>query len=189
MKTLKKIKRKIRKIFVNLLVFWSLTRNLVNGAPLPGADGFTPKPNYICPSKRESYSKEATAFGTHLNESPNNANFPKPNKTLFDRHLPEFDCIIEDLQIRQKFKHAKDFGVMGNGNRENYELFKDKIIEHMKDPSTVRKQGIFKQAEVTHFFNPDTGLNVMVHPEKRTFISGWLLIDAQLKNMMERGAL
>lgn len=188
MKNFLKIKGKIRKIFVSLLLFWYLTGNSVKGAPLPGADGFTP--SYICRRKRETYSREATAFSTHLQESPNNANIPRANKTRYDRHLPEFDCIIEDSQIRRKFKHAADFGVIGNFNRENFELFKDKIIEHMKDPSTVIKDGTFKKIiEVTHYFNADTGLNVMVRQEDGTFISGWLLTNEQQQNLKTRGAL
>ena len=43
--------------------------------------------------------------------------------------MPEFGCILEDLQVRKKFKHAPDFGVLGNPNRENFELFiKDRNI-------------------------------------------------------------
>jgi len=32
-------------------------------------------------------------------------------------------------RVRKKFKHAEDFGVIGNPNRKNFELFKDKMAE------------------------------------------------------------
>lgn len=184
---MKKIKRKIRKIFVNLLFFWYLTGNSVKGAPLPGADGFSPK--YISP-KRDTYSRHAIHFGTHLQEHTNNANIPRPNRALYDRRLPEFDCIIKDLQIQRKYKHAPNFGVTGNLNRENIELFKNKIIKHMKDPSTVVKKGTYKKnIEVIHYFNAGTDLNVMIREDNGTFLSGWLLTDKQRNSLINTGAM
>lgn len=45
------------------------------------------------------------------------------------------------------------------------------------------------QSEVTHYFNPETGLNVFFNRDNNKFISGWLLKDDQLDNMVNRGAL
>lgn len=47
------------------------------------------------------------------------------------------DYKLTAAQINKKFKHAEVFGVAGNPNRKNIELFKDKIIEHINDPSTI----------------------------------------------------
>jgi hypothetical protein len=41
------------------------------------------------------------------------------------------------------------FEVSGNYNLENAQLFKDKIIEHMKKPSTQIIEGTLKNIEVT----------------------------------------
>ena len=119
------------KILVILLLVWVLKVNQVQAAPLPGADGFTP--TYIC-RKRQTYSREATALSTRLEQNPNNQN--RPERTNISQYIPEFDCIIHNRQIQKKYKHATDFGVSGNYNLENAQLFKDKIIEHMKKPST-----------------------------------------------------
>ena len=45
----------------------------------------------------------------------------------------------------------------------------------MKDPSTQIIEGTFKETEVTHYFNPETGLNVFFNRDNNKFISGWLL--------------
>jgi hypothetical protein len=139
-----------KKILVILLLFWFLKVNRVQAAPLPGADRFTP--TYIC-RKRESYSREAIPLSTRLEQNLNNQNIPRENRAIYDRRLPG-GSILEDLQVRKKFKHAPDFGVLGNPNRKNYELFKDKIGEHMTDPSTIIKEGTYKKnIEVLHYYN------------------------------------
>ena len=144
MRNFKKLKGKKRKLLVSLLLFWFLKVNQVKGAPLPGAEGFSP--TYRC-RKRETYSREATDLSTRLKENSNNQNIPRKNKDIYNRCIPEFGCIMEDLQVQKKFKHAGDFEVLGNPNRENFELllFKDKMAEHMIDSSTIIKHGTYKK--------------------------------------------
>jgi hypothetical protein len=118
------------------------------------------------------YSRQATALATRLKENPNNQNIPRGNRSRYDQRMPEFSCILEDLQVQKKFKHAPDFRVIGNPNRENFELFKDKIAEHMRDPSPEIKAGTYKKnSEVIYYFNEDTGLNVMIRQDDKTFLS------------------
>jgi hypothetical protein len=175
-----------KKILVILLLFWFLKVNRVQAAPFPDADRFTP--TYIC-RKRQTYSREATALSIRLKENPNNQNIPRENRAIYDRRLPE-GSILEDLQVRKKFNHAPDFEVLGNPNRKNYELFKDKIGEHMTDPSTIIKEGTYKKnVEVLHYCNEQTGLNVMIRQNDGTFLSGWKLNDQQRQNVKDRGAL
>ena len=50
-------------------------------------------------------------------------------------------------------------------------------------------KGRILKIEVTHYFNPETGLNVFFNRDNNKFISGWLLRDYQLYNMLNRGAL
>jgi len=174
------------KLVIILLLIWALKVNQVQAAPLPGADGFTP--TYICP-KRQTYSREATGLSTHLRENPNNQNIPRENRAFFDRHVGD-GSILTDLQVRKKFKHASDFGILGNPNRKNYELFKDRIVDHMKNPLTRIKEGTYKKnIEVLHYFNEETGLNVMIRQDDNTFLSGWKLNNQQLENVKNRGAL
>ena len=59
----------------------------------------------------------------------------------------------------------------------------------MKQPATQRIEGKFRQIEVTHYFNRETGLNVIFHKDNSTFISGWLLNEHQFVNMVKRGEL
>lgn len=52
---------------------------------------------------------------------------------------------MKDSQVLKKFKHAADFGTNKKPCRKNFELFKKKIIDHMKNPSTVIREGTFKK--------------------------------------------
>lgn len=73
--------------------------------------------------------------------------------------------------------------------RKMYSYSIHKIIEHMEEPSTQIIEGTFKKIEVTHYFNPETKLNVFFNKDNNKFISGWLLKDDPLDNMLNRGAL
>lgn len=182
--TFKKLKKKIIKIFVSFLLIKSLTIKSAQGAQLPGADGF-PLPS--CP-RRETYSREATSLSERLKQNFNDGNIPRINKGRYDRHLPEFNCTLTDAQIQVKFKHANAFGIIGERNRENLELFKDKVIEHMKDPSTKIIEGKYKKnIKATHYLNENTGLNVMINATSTKFISGWKLGDQQLEKLKTEG--
>lgn len=132
------------KLVTILLLIWTLKVNQVQATQFSGADGlFTP--TYICPKRQTySYSREATGLSTHLKENPNDQNIPRENRPFHDRHVGD-GFILTDLQVRKKFKHAPDFGILGNPNRKNYELFKDRIVGHMKNPSTRIKEGTYKK--------------------------------------------
>lgn len=97
---------------------------------------------------------------------------------------------MKDSQVLKKFKHANDFGVIGNVCRENFEIFKNKLIDHMKDPVIVKKKGTFKKdINVKHYTNYETGLNVMLRNDTNEFFSCWKLGKKQLKNVKNMGAL
>ena len=172
------------KMLTILLLIWLLKVSEVQAAPLLGTDGFPP--TYVC-RKRQTYSREAIGLITRSEQNPNNQNRPQRSNML--QYIPEFDSTIDNKQIQKKYKHAPDFGISGNYNQKNAQLFKDKIVEHMKEPSTQIIEGTFKKIEVTHYFNPETGLNVFFNRDNNKFISGWLLKDDQLDNMLNRGAL
>lgn len=170
------------KMLTILLLIWLLKVSQVQATQLPGPDGFT----YIC-RNRQTYSREATNLSIRLEQNLTNQN--RPQRTNVLQYIPEFDSTIENRQIQKKYKHASDFGISGNFNQKNAQLFKDKIIKHMKEPSTQIIEGTFKKMEVTDYFNPETGLNVFFNRDNNKFISGRLLKDDQLDNMVNRGAL
>lgn len=97
------------------------------------------------------------------------------------------NCAFEKKQLQKKFKHAKDFGILGDYNSAKGNLFQRKLIEHMK--STHACLGTYRGKPVYHYYNPDNNLNVMVNPKTNKFISGWLLEGEQLENMIQGGSL
>ena len=54
---------------------------------------------------------------------------------------------------------------------------------------TTEKLNAWTREIVEWHFNPETGLNVFFNRDNNKFISGWLLRDDQLDNMVNRGAL
>lgn len=92
-------------------------------------------------------------------------------------------------QLQKKFKHAKDFGIKGNQNKENIESYKKALEKHVRSPDTIKKPGTLHRAtSVTHYVNPKTGINVMRNTDG-DFISGWKPSPDQMKHILRDGKL
>lgn len=90
-------------------------------------------------------------------------------------------------QLQSKFKHAADFGVTGNYNKANAAEFNAAIQQHINAAGTRSIRGIYRGDAVTHFLDPETGLNVI--SRDGTFVSGWRLNADQLANVLRDGSL
>jgi RHS repeat-associated protein len=91
-------------------------------------------------------------------------------------------------QLQKKFKHANDFGVSGNYNSANASKFQKAIEDHLANADTKVINGTYRGQSVTHYVNPNTGLNVM-KDASGNFLSGWKLNPSQLTNVLTRGKL
>jgi hypothetical protein len=98
------------------------------------------------------------------------------------------DVNFDPAQVQSKFKHAADFGVLGNNNAVNRAAFQEALEEHIADPASQLIQGTYRGMPVTHIVNPSTGLNVIID-SSGNFVSGWKLNPTQLQNVINRGSL
>lgn len=125
------------------------------------------------------------------NHDPFRVRTPPKTTNVDGKGDPYYDSGLnyrfEKKQLQKKFKHAKNFGILGDYNTAKRDLFQRKLVEHMR--STHARLGTYRGNEVYHYFNPDTKLNVMVNPKTNKFISGWLLEGEQLENMIRGGSL
>lgn len=111
-------------------------------------------------------------------------------EALASRTSPETSKVLLNSAklIQKKFKHASDFGISGNYNKENAVAYSRALNQHINSPSTIEIEGIYKSNSVIHHLDPDSGLNVMTD-RSGNFISGWRLNPGQLTNVTERGSL
>ena len=93
---------------------------------------------------------------------------------------------MSSLTLQKKFKHANDFGVTGNYSPANAAKFGRAIEKHVADSATQVIRGTYRGQPVTHYFNPQTGLNVIKDPAGK-LVSGWKLTPAQIKYMPNLG--
>lgn len=91
-------------------------------------------------------------------------------------------------QLQKKFKHAGDFGVTGNYSKANAAEFSRALNRHINSPEVRVIQGTYHKQPVTHFLDPQSGLNVIADPADN-FISGWRLSPEQLQNVLTHGGL
>jgi hypothetical protein len=91
-------------------------------------------------------------------------------------------------QLQSKFKHASDFGVPGNYNPQNAQAFQNALETHIQSPGTQQIVGTYRGTQnVIHYYDPSTGLNVMVDATTNDFISGWRLSPDQIINLLNHG--
>ena len=95
---------------------------------------------------------------------------------------------ITSKQLQKKFKHASDFGVEGNYNSKNSEKFQSALESHLTDNGTQKINGTYHKQDVTHYYNQQTGNNVVVDKDGN-FVSGWKLSDKQRQYLEENGSL
>lgn len=90
---------------------------------------------------------------------------------------------FEPRQVQAKFKHAKDFGIIGNYDSINAEKLKSALLSHLNDPDIQTLLGTYRGVRVIHKFNPNTGINVILDQQEK-FISGWKLSPDQIKSLL-----
>ena len=73
-------------------------------------------------------------------------------------------------------------------NLANAARFEQALRAHVEDQATLMIEGTYRGEQVTHFVNPHTGVNV-IRDAAGTFISGWRLNPAQLRNVLTRRTL
>ena len=91
-------------------------------------------------------------------------------------------------QLQIIFKHANDFGVTGNFNKENAAKFGEAITKHINSSRVKVIEGTFRGDPVNHYFDPNTKLNVIINSDGK-FISGWKLGEKQIENILKHGGL
>ena len=91
-------------------------------------------------------------------------------------------------QLPSKFKHAVDFGIVGNYSRANVAKLSAAINQHINAPGTRDSQRANRSTNnpVTCYLNPTTGLNVILTPSGQ-FISGARLSSAQINDILTKG--
>jgi hypothetical protein len=94
---------------------------------------------------------------------------------------------VTEKQLQKKFeKHATDFGVGGNYNKENAAKFDSAIKEHINSPDVKVIQGTYRGDPATSYVNPNSGLTVITDPNGN-FV--WKLNRQQLDHVLESGNL
>jgi hypothetical protein len=92
---------------------------------------------------------------------------------------------LDPKQLQEKYKHAKDFGIEGNYNKDNLKIFENAIKEHISKAQKI--EGLYRNdIKVTHYFDPATKNNVIID-SNGNFISSWKLSPAQVMNLLKHG--
>lgn len=99
----------------------------------------------------------------------------QPNNAS-EANLP--DTSFETRSLQHEYKHAGDFGITGNWNANNGELFKEAIKNHI-DVAPEVYLSTYRGNNVYVYFDPDTKLGVYVDMNGN-FVSGWKLSEAQI---------
>jgi hypothetical protein len=98
------------------------------------------------------------------------------------------NIIIDTAQLQSKFKHAADFGVVGNANKAMLQAFSDAIQNFVKSPGVQRIVGSYRGKPAVIYVDAKTGLAVITNTAGE-FVSGWRLSAQQLWHVLNGGKL
>ncbi|MEM7535799.1 MAG: colicin D domain-containing protein [Chloroflexota bacterium] len=89
-------------------------------------------------------------------------------------------------RLQHSFSHAKDFGIMGNWNSVNRQLFEDAIQQHVQDAPTQITGTYRGRIPVMHYFDAATTLWVAIDQDGK-FVAGWALSKKQIEYLFGKG--
>jgi Colicin D len=89
-------------------------------------------------------------------------------------------------QLRDKWKHAKVFGLSGNPTVENLKDYQQGLEDHINDSNTQEIMGRHRGAPCYHYYNKNNRRWVAVDMN-RNYISGWRLSLLQEKYLFSTG--
>ncbi len=96
-------------------------------------------------------------------------------------------CGFGSRNLQHEFSgHAPDFGVTGNWNSANADLFRQAIQDHTATAPQVTLGTFRGTVPVTHYFDPATNLWVAVD-QSNTFVAGWKLYLSQVVDLLRKG--
>ena len=94
-------------------------------------------------------------------------------------------CKFDLKKLPHHFKHALDFGILGNWNKANGEAFMAAIEDHIAN--TIGTPGTYRGSiAVTHHYDSGTGLWAAVDTSNN-FVAGWKLSPNQATNLLSHG--
>lgn len=96
-------------------------------------------------------------------------------------------CKLTKTQLQKKYKHAGDFGIIGNYNAMNAKAFEKALIIHFLSKETQLIQGAYRGSPVNHYYNNVTKVNILCKDKK--FLSGWKLSSIQQSHILTSGNL
>ncbi|GEM_PF-963336 len=151
-------------------------------APLAGAAGAAPttKADPLVARVRAWIAAQDAADAANAINGASNA------ARAAERIIPEITYTRDQLQ--HAFKHAGDFGNPGNASNGTMAEFSTAIQNHIAAPGTQAIQGTYRGQAVTHFLDPNSGLNV-IRDSSGSFLSGWKLSPKQLEYVTTTGKL
>lgn len=117
------------------------------------------------------------------------ANLSKDVRSLIDKfsnsggsNLPS--VVIDKSKLQKKWKHAPDFGVSGNYNKENANAFKEAIENHVNTADAVYKSKYRNPTDIYVYLKGDVAVYTDLNGN---FVSGWRLNQTQVNYHLTNG--
>ncbi len=106
-------------------------------------------------------------------------------KEYLDNYVFSTVCNFPPRTLQHEYtQHAPDFGITGNWNKANRDLFIQDLENHIQN-APIQIEGIFRSTiPVTHYYDPNTQ-NWVAVDKNNNFVGSWRLSDAQRDNLLD----
>lgn len=92
-----------------------------------------------------------------------------------------------ERQAQSKFKHAKDFGILGSYNKIRGQEFVKTLKDFITSNSVYKKDIVYRGEKRCIYIDKETDQGVLIKDGQ--FESGWKLDPKQLKDILTKGRL
>jgi hypothetical protein len=92
-----------------------------------------------------------------------------------------------ERQAQSKFKHAEDFGILGNYNKVRGQEFVDTLKDFITSESVYKKEILYRGEKRCIYIDKETDRGVLTKDGQ--FESGWKLTPKQLREIILRNRL
>jgi RHS repeat-associated protein len=95
---------------------------------------------------------------------------------------------VSDRNAQKGFtKHGSDFGMSGNWNPSRTDEFRNVINQYVNNADVQAIDGTYRGTlDVTHYYNPQTNVDVMVD-KSGNYVGGWRLSGDQASSLIKKG--
>jgi hypothetical protein len=167
-------------------VSWETTRSLVSGMWQSFCADWSAAWNGDCQAFGRAFGGVLITVGTAAAPFAKGVRSAPTTVAAATKPLNSLSFSAKSLQHTVSRGHAKDFGVLGNWNKQMAQKVELAIRTHCAAPQTLMMRGYYRGQPALFFVNPNTRL-AAIFDSRGSYITGFVLSEEQAQYLFTSG--